>query len=114
MVRVSLTRTIAVMGGLLVLLSVGGSPAAQGDTVTITVNGGQRFQTISALGADINPNSWDHGNLKPALDLLIDQEGMKTFRVGMDMIDWESTNDDADPNTFNWNYYDGIYPGRSS
>jgi hypothetical protein len=110
-----LGRAAAVSVALFVaLMPLTGVPVASAATVAISVDGGQRFQTMSALGADINPNSWDNGNLKPALDMLIDQEGMKTFRVGMDMIDWESTNDDADPNTFNWNYYDGIYSGRSS
>ena len=84
-------RAVAVLGWTAVvapMLVV--VPVAHASPVDITVDGGQKFQTISALGADINPNSWDKGNLKPALDLLIDQEGMKTFRVGMDMIDWES------------------------
>ena len=108
-------RAAALLVVLLVaLVSPSGVRVAGAATVAISVDGGQRFQTMSGLGADINPNSWDNGTLKPALDLLVDQEGMKTFRVGMDMIDWESTNDDADPNTFNWTYYDGIYSGGSS
>src|SRR4051794_1232424 len=108
-------RTIAGIGGLgvVLLLSVG-APVTNAGTVGLTVDGGQKFQTISALGADINPNSWDNGNLKPALDLLIDEEGMKTFRVGMDMADWESRNDNADPRTFNWDYYNPIYSGQTS
>jgi len=114
MLRVSV-RPIAVMGGLAVFaLSLVVVPVAHASPVDITVDGGQKFQTISALGADINPNSWDKGNLKPALDLLIDQEGMKTFRVGMDMIDWESRNDNSDPITFNWDYYNPIYSGQTS
>jgi hypothetical protein len=115
MFRVSV-RPIAVMGGLaaLGLSFLGGVPAAHASTVDVTVDGVQRFQTISGLGADINPSSWDNGNLKPALDMLIDQEGMKTFRVGMDMIDWESMNDNSDPNTFNWDYYNPIYSGQTS
>lgn len=92
------------------LLTVAGFlPAAHaGASVIISVNGSQKFQTIGALGVNINPNSWDNGKLKPALDMLIDKESVKTFRVAMDMIDWESTNDDSDPNHFNWNYYDPI------
>jgi hypothetical protein len=115
MLRVSLERTIAATAALaVVLLSFVGVPVVHASTVDISVDGGHKFQTISALGADINPDSWDNGNLKPALDLLIDQEGMKTFRVGMDMIDWESTNDNSDPNTFNWDYYNPIYSGQTS
>ena len=115
MVRVSPQRAVAAIGGLAAaLLSFVGSPVAHAAAVSITVDGGRRFQTISALGADINPHSWDNGKLKPALDLLIDKEGMKTFRVGMDMLDWESRNDNSDPRRFNWRYYNRIYSGRRS
>jgi hypothetical protein len=112
---VSLERPFVVAGALaVVLLSAAGSPLANAATIDITIDGSHKFQTISALGADINPHSWDHGNLKPALDLLIDHEGMKTFRVGMDMLDWESDNDNSDPHTFNWDYYNPIYSGQTS
>src|SRR4051812_1678966 len=115
MSRVAVRLAIPVVGGLVVvLLSLVGRSSANAATITVTVDADQKFQTISGLGADINPNSWDNGNLKPALDLLIDQEGMKTFRVGMDMLDWESRNDDSDPRTFNWDYYDPIYSGQTS
>lgn len=108
-------RPTAVIGGLAVFVfSLVGVPLAHASTVDVTVDGGQKFQTISALGADINPKSWDNGDLQPALDLLVDQEGMKTFRVGVDMIDWESTNDNSDPHTFNWDYYNPIYSGQTS
>ena len=115
MLRAIHKRVVAIVAGMaVVLLSFVGLPAAHAANVEIAVDGGQKLQTISALGADINPHSWDNGKLKPVLDLLIDQGGMKTFRVGMDMIDWESTNDDADPNTFNWDYYNPIYSGQTS
>jgi O-glycosyl hydrolase len=83
-------------------------------SLTITVDGNTTHQTITGLGADINPNSWDGGNLKPALDKLIDEEGMKTFRVGDDMEDWESTNDDSSSSTYNWTYYNPIFDGTTS
>jgi hypothetical protein len=89
-------------------------PAATAAGVGVTVDGSQQMQTMTALGVNINPNSWDNGSLKPALDMLINQAGVKSFRVAMDMIDWESTNDNSDPNTFNWNYYDLIYSGATS
>ncbi|HSW79343.1 MAG TPA: dockerin type I domain-containing protein [Candidatus Saccharimonadales bacterium] len=88
--------------------------ASHAATVTINVNGATTYQTINGLGADVNPNSWDNGNLKPALDKLIDEEGMKTFRVGLDMEDWESSNDDNNANNYNWTYYDPIYSGQTS
>ena len=115
MSRSARTRVTAGVAGLLLALSsFGALQVADAAGVSTTVDGSRTFQTISGLGADINPHSWDNGNLKPALDLLIDKEGMKTFRVGMDMIDWESTNDDSDPSTFNWAYYDPIYSGQKS
>ena len=115
MLRVPYTRAVPVIAGLIVvLLWLLGLPAAHAASVPIAVDGSQKFQTMSALGANINPHSWDNGKLRPALDMLIDQAGMKTFRVGMDMIDWESTNDDSDPNSFNWDYYNPIYSGQTS
>lgn len=80
-------------------------------SITINVNGAASYQSMSALGVSINSDSWDNGNLKPALDMLIDQEGAQTFRVVMEMTDWETTNDDSDPNNFNWTYYNPIYSG---
>jgi hypothetical protein len=115
MLRAFREWAVAVVAGLAVALSsLAEPPGAHATSIDVTVDGGRRYQTISALGADINPHSWDNGNLKPALDLLIDKGGMKTFRVGMDMLDWESSNDNSDPRTFNWSYYDPIYSGQTS
>lgn len=106
-------RALAVLGSLVVTVPVlVGVPTAQAAVVDITIDGTRTFQTMAALGADINPRSWDGGNLVPALDLLIDEGGLQTFRVGMDMMAWESVNDDDDPSTFNWDYYDPIYSGK--
>jgi hypothetical protein len=115
MVRLSLERVLAVVGVLaLALVTFVGSPTARAADVSVTVDGSQKHQTMTALGADINPHSWDHGRLKPALDLLIHRAGMKTFRVGMDMIDWESRNDNGNPRVFNWRYYNRIYSGQTT
>jgi O-glycosyl hydrolase len=35
--------------------------------------------------------------------------GSRLWRVVFDMEDWESVNDNSDPNTFNWGYYNGVY-----
>ncbi len=82
-------------------------------TMTATLNAGTTFQTITALGVNINSDSWDNGNLKPALDLLVDN-GFKTYRVVMEMADWEGTNDDTNASNFNWAYYNPIYSGATS
>lgn len=41
--------------------------------------------------------------------MLADQMGSNQWRVVFDMEDWESTNDNSDPNVFNWDYYNGVY-----
>lgn len=88
-------------------------------TVTVTVSnaggaplvidGNQRFQMIDGFGVSANAASWDNGELRPAIDMLVDQNGSTIWRVVMEMADWEATNDDNDPNTFNWVYYNSIY-----
>ena len=77
-------------------------------TVDLAVDGNQKFQTISGFMVNANSASWNNGQLTPALDLLIDQ-GVSIFRVIVDKEDWEATNDNADPNVFNWIYYNTIY-----
>jgi O-glycosyl hydrolase len=79
-----------------------------GSGTPLTINGNQRFQTIDGFGVSANSLSWNNGELRPAIDQLLDG-GSTIWRVVIDMADWEATNDDASPGTFNWNYYDTIY-----
>jgi O-glycosyl hydrolase len=45
-----------------------------------------------------------------ALDTLIDSGGMTHWRVIVEStLNWETTNDNADPASFNWTYYDALY-----
>jgi hypothetical protein len=88
-------------------------------TISVTVNnaagtslridGNQRFQTIDGFGVSANSASWNNGELRPAIDRLMDDGGSTIWRVIIEMADWEATNDDASPNTFNWTYYNTIY-----
>jgi chitodextrinase/lysophospholipase L1-like esterase len=75
----------------------------------LTIDGSQKFQTMNGMGVNINSLSWMNGQSKAAIDLLADQMGSTIWRVVFDMEDWESTNDDSDPNTFNWTYYNNLY-----
>ncbi len=75
----------------------------------LTVNGSQKFQTIDGFGTNINSLSWNNDNSAAAIDMLADTMGQTTWRVVFDMEDWESTNDNADPNTPNWTYYNALY-----
>jgi O-glycosyl hydrolase len=77
--------------------------------ITISADGAQRFQTIDGFGVNVNSASWNAGELRPALDMLVDQLGATIFRVIIDNADWEATNDNSDPNAFNWTYYNTVY-----
>ena len=76
---------------------------------TLTVDGAQKFQTIDGFGVNANSLSWKNGELKPAIDILADEMGSSVWRVVFYMEDWESTNDNSDPNVFNWDYYNALY-----
>jgi O-glycosyl hydrolase len=76
---------------------------------TVTVDGAATNQVIDGFGVNINHRSWNNNDLKPVLDALVDQTGMTLFRVIYDKADWESTNDNSDPNVMKWSYYNQIY-----
>ena len=80
-----------------------------GSGTPLTINGSTTYQTMDGFGTSINPASWSGDELKPALDMLIDQNGSRIFRVIVEQADWEATNDNSDPNTYNWTYYNGVY-----
>jgi O-glycosyl hydrolase len=77
--------------------------------MALTIDGSQQFQAIDGFGVNVNSASWNNGQLRPALDLLVDQLGATIFRVVIDNADWETANDNGDPQTFNWTAYNGIY-----
>ncbi len=61
------------------------------NAANLTVDGAQKFQTIDGMGVNINVNSWNNGELKPALDFLVTTNGSTLFRVIRDPIDWVSS-----------------------
>ena len=67
-----------------------------------------QLQVIDGFGAAINAHSWDSGAAAAAIDLL-ETMGVRTWRVVYEMMDWESTNDNADPATFDWTAYTAIF-----
>lgn len=83
-------------------------PQLQAANVSVSVDGSQVKQTIDGFGVNANSGSWNSGELRPALDSLI-AGGSTMFRVVVDDQDWEATNDNADPNTYNWPYYNTVY-----
>jgi O-glycosyl hydrolase len=86
-----------------------GSVATPTPTMTATLDGNQKFQIMDGFGTSVNSGAWDNGELRPALDMLVDQNGSKIMRVIIENMDWEATNDDADPNNYNWTYYNNLY-----
>ena len=78
-------------------------------TATVTINGSQTYQVMDGFGVNANHRSWNNAELQPVLDALIDQAGMTLFRVIFDKADWETTNDNSDPNVMNWTYYNQVY-----
>lgn len=75
---------------------------------SLTIDGNQKFQVMDGFGVSANSASWDNGELRPAIDLLT-AGGTTIWRVVMEMADWEAVNDNSDPNSFNWTYYNQIY-----
>jgi O-glycosyl hydrolase len=95
---------------IVLAMAFGMLPAAPtGAAVTLTIDGARKYQTINGFGVNVNSASWNHGKLRPALDMLVDQLGATIFRVIIDNADWEATNDNSNPNTFNWTLYTNVY-----
>lgn len=92
------------MGGIMLAVTF-----LAGAQDTLTVNGGQKYQTIDGYGVNCHTESWNGGEVRPALDLLVDQLGATLFRAVIEEMDWEAANDDADPNNFNWTYFNTVY-----
>lgn len=68
-------------------------------SVTVTVDPNVEYQTITAIGGG-EPEDLSAGDAVYAVQEL----GMSTYRVlyDFDLYEFEKTNDNADPNTFNW------------
>ncbi len=72
--------------GALALSLIGTASAVH--AANLTVDGSQKFQTIGGVGVNVNVNSWNGGELRPALDLLVDTHGSSVMRVIRDPIAW--------------------------
>ena len=76
-----------------------------------TINGATTYQTIHGFGVNINPHSWgvNPESVKNVIDSLILGMGCTSFRLMFDDTDWEQVNDNNDPHSYNWKYYDSVY-----
>ena len=105
---------IALAVFLVTKISFGQQPVTN-EEFTVQIDGSEQFQKMDGFGVNINTSWWlddDYRNtdvVKPAIDMLADQLGATIFRAVIEDMDWETTNDNNDPNSFNWNYYDSIF-----
>jgi len=95
-----------------------GQQTAIKEELFIEIDGSEHFQKMDGFGVNINTSWWLNGSyqntdaLKPAIDLLIDDLGATIFRAVIEEMDWEKTNDNDDPDTFNWEYYDSVFTDK--
>lgn len=57
----------------------------------LTINAAVTYQTMDGVGSNINTWSWKGGELRPALDALIDTLGHNLFRIIHDRMEWAGT-----------------------
>jgi O-glycosyl hydrolase len=78
-------------------------------TARISVDPRERFQMIDGFGVNFN-GTYFRDAQKPMIDLLIDDLGATIFRLDpYGLINWEAVNDNDDPNSMNWEYYNDRY-----
>ena len=78
----------AVTGANVTGLSFTGTASGSVVTPNVTVDGSSVSQTMDGMGTNINSWAWKNGELKPALDLLVDTNGANVFRVIHDRMSW--------------------------
>jgi len=87
-----------------------GQSAGRNSAVYLEIDGAKRSQQIDGFGVNANTRSWNGKELQPALDLLLDSMNATIWRVIVESVEkWEDVNDNADPFTFNWDYYNKLY-----
>lgn len=87
-----------------------GQSASSLSHIAIRLDGSRRFQRIDGFGVNANTRSWNRTKLQPALDLLLDSMHATIWRVIVETVEnWETVNDNNDPFSFNWDYYNKLY-----
>ncbi len=85
-------------------------PAGNLKPVSLKIDGSKKFQKLDGIGVNANTRAWDGDELKPAIDLLIDSMNATIWRVIVETTyNWEDKNDNEDPFSFNWDYYNQLY-----
>ena len=96
---------------LLILLPLAfAAPAQRSNTKVVRIDGGRTFQKFDGIGVNANTRSWNGKELEGALNLLLDSMHATIWRVLVETVEkWEDVNDNNDPFTFNWQYYNKLY-----
>lgn len=85
-------------------------PRNQDEIISLQIDGSKKMQQIDGFGVNANTRSWNGNELQPALDLLLDSMNATIWRVIVETVEkWEEQNDNSDPLTFNWDYYNKLY-----
>lgn len=98
---------------LVLALALAAHSVQCGNEKNLVLDAGQSYQTIDGFGVNITPAQWRDGNLKPAIDLLVDDLGCVLFR-----FDCFGTADWLDPGKRDKNgrypveYLKSIYTGK--
>ncbi|HSB16845.1 MAG TPA: hypothetical protein VLE22_20505 [Bryobacteraceae bacterium] len=76
----------------------------------ITIDPAKQFQVIEGFGLNYT-GPYFRNDQKPMFDMLVKDLGASMFRVVAYFVysDWESTNDNDDPHSANWEYYNSRY-----
>ena len=85
------SQVVTVSSGSVAGVNFTASLAAPAGPANVVVDVARVEQTIDGMGVNINVNSWKNGQLKPALDALIDVNGSSSFRVIRDPMTWVSS-----------------------
>jgi O-glycosyl hydrolase len=98
------------VAGIAQILSLALAPALLAQApARITIDPAQRFQYIDGFGVNFN-GTYFRDAQKPLIDMLIDDLGATIFRLDpYGLTNWEAVNDNDDPNTMNWEYYNDRY-----
>jgi hypothetical protein len=107
------TKTHGLIKGIMVIFCavfLFGSLNAQSTLVPLQIDGAKRLQQLDGIGVNANTRSWNGDELKPALNLLLDSMNFNIWRVVVETVEnWEVVNDNEDPFTFNWDFYNQLY-----
>jgi O-glycosyl hydrolase len=97
---------IIISAGMLFLFSTN----LIGQEISLQIDASRKFQRIDGIGVNANTRSWNGDELKPALRLLLDSMHATVWRVIVETAEkWEEENDNNDPFSFNWEYYNRLY-----